>query len=196
VHIATGLRIRQAPTPAGLSPRNPAGIFSNDVFEQGRNIMAKMTRYSLYYRLMDVSFFAAMVLLLMDIVEALLDLTPSESVTLWVGFPLGGLSFLLPSFCVFARFMRDDFAELLWQKAAGTVLKALIILPLPLAFVFGALIVTGQIDMPESDFSNPNISSSDGGAALGVIFSFIYLWIFTPVIFSLAFQWHRWRASR
>jgi hypothetical protein len=158
--------------------------------------MAKMTRYSLYYRLMDVSFAAGVILLALEIAEYGFSMPLPEPLYTWLGLSVFFIAFFVPAFCVFARFMRDDFAELLWQKAAGTVLKALIILPLPLAFIIGGLVVTGQIDVPESEFSDTGISSSDGGAALGVIYSFVYIWVFAPIIFTLAFQWHRWRASR
>jgi hypothetical protein len=166
------------------------------VAEQGLMSMARITRYSLYYRLMDISFVSAAISLCSEIIEYGFNLTLSDEVSDWLFWPIIITGLFIPAFCVFARFMRDDFAEMLWQKAAGTVLKALIILPVPLAFIVGMMVATGQIDVPESNFTDPAISESDGGAALGIILSFTYMWVIAPVVFTFAFQWHRWRASR
>jgi hypothetical protein len=158
--------------------------------------MAKMTRYSLYYRLMDVGFAAGALLLALEIAEYGFSMPLPEPLYTPLGLAMFFVSFVTATFCVFARFMRDDFAELLWQKAAGTVLKALFILPIPLAILIGLLVIQGNIDVPDADFSAPGISQSDGGAVIGIIYSFIYVWVFAPILFTFAFQWHRWRASR
>ncbi len=158
--------------------------------------MAGMTRYSLYYRLIDFCFGVQLFTIAVEIAEVVLD----REIDYWLGhvlpITLYTVAIILPVFLVFARFMRDDFAETLWQKTAGTVLKALMVLPLPLAIAAGVMIAGGHIDVPNEIFSDDNVNETDSGAIFGVVLSLIYIWIYTPVLFTLAFQWHRWRASR
>lgn len=179
--------------PAGLSPRNPAGDFST---QQGKDIMAGMTRYSLYYRLMDICLALQVVTLGVELTETAFDYDLVDFAGSGIPITLFLMAIIVPVFLVFARFMRDDFAEMLWQKTAGTVLKALMILPVPVAIAAGVMIAGGQIDIPTEIFTHDEVTDTDSGAIFGVVLSLIYIWIYTPVLFTLAFQWHRWRASR
>jgi hypothetical protein len=165
--------------------------------------MAKMTRYSLYYRLMDVSFGAGLIALASFSFRAI----TGEGIWGYVDLPfrpsdiLIPTAVLLPSLLIFQRWMRDDFSEILWQKSAGTVLKLLVILPIPLMFVIAVTI--GSRVMLGLDAATAYTSDSDlglppvlEGQLIGFIWSMLTLWLVSPVLFTFAFQWHRWRASR
>lgn len=158
--------------------------------------MAGMTRYSLYYRLMDICLGLQLLTLGIEVGEYALGRNLHDWTGPGISIALFLIAIVLPVFLVFARFMRDDFAEMLWQKTAGTVLKALMILPVPVAIAAGLMIAGGQIDIPSEVLSHDEVNEIDSGAIFGVVISLMYIWIYTPVLFTLAFQWHRWRASR
>lgn len=158
--------------------------------------MAQMNRFSLYYRLMDICLIIQIAALSLEIGEIVTgaELAVGAFGNVVITFFLCAL--LLPIFLIFARFMRDDFSEQIWQKTAGTVLKALTVLPPIVAISVGLLIGTGNIDVPATMFTGEGLSQAQGGAIFGVVMSLIYIWVYTPMIFTFAFQWHRWRASR
>ncbi len=153
-------------------------------------------RFRLYFRLMDICFAIQIISIMLEIVQFATgdDFTSGITGQAMAVFQLGSLA--LPIFLIFARFMRDDFAEQLWQLTAGTVLKAICFLPPIVAIIAGGLIAAGKIVFPEAVFDDQHVSEFQNGAIMGVIISLIGMWVYTPVVFTLAFQWHRWRATR
>ncbi|UVO53966.1 hypothetical protein [Sphingomonas sp. SUN039] len=156
--------------------------------------MARINRHDLYYRLIDISFVVQLFCLAQFFVRIvsgrvfLSGAAKSVAVTAFV------LSILIPAILIFCRFMRDDFSEQLWQKTAGSVLKCLVILPVPIAFFVSLALATGTIHIPPGSLLTD--SERTTGAINGIIRSMVVLWLLTPALFTFTFQWHRWRASR
>jgi hypothetical protein len=156
--------------------------------------MTRLNRHDLFYRLMDASFVVQLLWLGNSVWritterQSWSDPVKSIAITFFV------LSILIPAILIFCRFMRDDFTEQLWQKTAGSVLKCLVILPVPIAFFVSLALVMGAIHIPVG----ASLTGSDRtvGTINGIVRSMVLLWILTPVLFTFAFQWHRWRASR
>jgi hypothetical protein len=155
--------------------------------------MAAKIRYRVFYRLIDICFGLQIFFLADEIREAfggkplqlgLMDLP--------IGM-LAVLCVLIPAFLVFAKFMRDEFAETLWKKTSETVVRALILLPVPLLFLLGAA------DGIKGSFMIQIISKAqslqDAGLN-GIIMAVVLIWFITPIIFTFAFQWHRWRSGK
>ena len=122
--------------------------------------MPRLTRYALYYRLMDICFIIQIVSIVLEVVERTAngDAPFGPLSTVVMAFQLSAV--LIPIVLIFFRSMRDDFAEELWQKTAGTVLKALTFLPIIAAVVFGLLIGTGTVDIPGDIFAEDGISDA------------------------------------
>jgi glucan phosphoethanolaminetransferase (alkaline phosphatase superfamily) len=159
--------------------------------------MTAMNRHTLYYRLMD---FSALGLLLSFGVSAAMNVTGRDLVPEMVQpvfTVIGLLSLVIPALLIFQRWMRDDFSEMLWQRTAGTVLKLLITLPIPIAVGWAVWIANQDPEALNTLAHRIDPSQPVVFALLqGVIQSAVYLWIATPVLFTAVFQWHRWRASR
>jgi hypothetical protein len=163
--------------------------------------MNRINRYTLYYRLIDVCFVCQLLIITAFVykkwdgqsgVNGVLDY-PFEVVKIF------GL--LIPTLLVFQRWMRDDFSEALWQRTAGTVLKAVVILPIPVMFIVAVAIgtrVSVGLD-PATDYTtrrSMGLPAALEGQLYGYITSMVTLWIVGTLLFIFAFQWHRWRASR
>ena len=159
--------------------------------------MPRITRHTLYYRLMDVSFLG----LLLVVIDTLLretsryQLFPAAFDT---PFSIAGLTCLIiPALLIFQRWMRDDFSEMLWQRTAGTVLKLLVLLPVPAAIAAGLAMAAGQDgNVSEVVALDHALDPLTNAMMYGMVRALVYLWILTPMLFTFAFQWHRWRASR
>lgn len=159
--------------------------------------MNRVTRHTLYYRLMDFSLVGNLLSFSVAIAIAATgrDVVPAliQPIFTFVGVA----SLIIPALLIFQRWMRDDFSEMLWQRTAGTVLKLLIILPIPLAIGWGMWIAEGNSDLaqPRMNIGNPS-DPVVSAVVQGMVQSLVYLWVATPILFTFAFQWHRWRASR
>jgi hypothetical protein len=156
--------------------------------------MTRINRYMLYYRLINARFVIQLLWLVDSVVKIL---TGQNYVTGWIcsiAVPACVLWIFIPAVLAFCRFMRDDFSEQLWQQAAGSVLKCLIILPVPLAFFISLGVSMGGFSIPGGSAITGNAQTN--GVINGIIRSAVLIWLFTPVLFTFAFQWHRWRASR
>lgn len=102
---------------------------------------------------------------------------------------------ILPTLLIFQRWMRDDFSELLWQRTAGTVLKALVILPFPILITVTVAITLGDPITLAVD-GDRGLTPQVEGMMVGFVRSVAALWLVAPILFVFAFQWHRWRAFR
>lgn len=159
--------------------------------------MPRINRHALYYQLIDVSFVGQVAIIAVSVVERLIgrQLFPDaiQAPYLVVSF----LCLLIPALLVFQRWMRDDFSEMLWQRTAGTVLKLLVALPIPIAVVAGlALIYRGADAFGNALTLDNGRDPLVNAAVLGVVRALVYLWAATPILFTFAFQWHRWQAGR
>lgn len=131
----------------------------------------RVDRYRLYFILMDVSAAIALIALVqiaLDPQALLRGIRPG----FW--HELVGWGSLLPLFLIFAGFMRDEYAERCWQKAAATTVRAMVLLPVVILLV--------------AALTAPRPMSGVGGATI-----LLWGWAMLLAVFVLAFQWHRWR---
>jgi hypothetical protein len=162
--------------------------------------MTRVNRHSLYYRIIDIAFAGQVLMLGALIVKASTGYVVDMPGTLQIPYSAFGLFCILaPPLLIFQRWMRDDFSEMLWQRTAGTVLKLLVILPVPVAIGAGVTFAfsgdtTEVIDraMRMRNELDPRINAY----MQGIVSAAVYLWLTVPVLFTFVFQWHRWRASR
>ncbi len=153
--------------------------------------MTRFNRHDLYY----LAFACQLIAIGGAAFKALTGRTAFNGVLYYPFAVVAAFMFLVPPLLIFQRWMRDDFSEMLWQRTAGTVLKALIVLPLPIMIAVAVMLGTGEWRPP---VTNNLIADSPllEGVLVGFIRSILSLWLLTPVLFTFAFQWHRWRASR
>lgn len=149
--------------------------------------MARLDRYRLYFLLMDVS----TVLVGVSIVQAILNpsaLTQPAGQPGPIDLVIAAIIILLPTSLIFASRMRDEFAEILWQKAAASTVKGLVILPFVALFVAG--IVAGYREAGGAARAPMPLDAISGTTLFG------WAWMLMLSLFVLSFQWHRWRGSR
>jgi hypothetical protein len=141
-----------------------------------------MDRYRLYFLLMDVATFFVVASLVQFVVDPP-KLQPGVEENIWhsiIGWP----ALLLPPFLILARFMRDEFAQACWQRAAAVTVAGLVVLPL--VAIFGWSAVQAMLGLQR-------------GALFGAIsgaFMFMIVWSSLITLFVLAFQFFRWRGAR
>ncbi len=155
--------------------------------------MIEKPRYKLYYRLMDLALFTG-ILGFVDFLGAhLFNLSftqifrPDTIFGMVIAIIIGLLNFVLPIFLVLARFMRDEYAEILWQRTASLMMYVVTIAP-GIIMVWGSLhkAMTGQSSpfLKEYVFDQP---------ARELITTW---WMVSALAFVAIFQLLRWRDSR
>lgn len=123
-------------------------------------------------------------------------------------------TWVLIAFLILARFMRDEYAQGLWQKAGATMIGMLTLLPcvLMLALLVAVIFLTDYADQSTRDnavefIRNLVVSvlpSSDGGREDAMITAYLFgssmvlFWtgIYQPFLFICLYKWQRWRDSR
>lgn len=149
--------------------------------------MPRLDRYRLYFLLMDLS----TLLVGVSIVQAALNpaaLTQPAGEPGTLDLIIAAFIILLPTSLIFASRMRDEFAEILWQKAAASTIKGLVIVPFIALFVAG--IVAGIREAGGAPPTPMPLDAVSGTTLFG------WTWMLMLSLFVLAFQWHRWRGSR
>lgn len=146
--------------------------------------MNRKWRYKAYFLLVDLLTAVAVINLIQTVAGPLAE-GPGFRPDVWHGI-VGAITLILPAFLMLARFMRDEFAELCWQKSAATTIKWLFVGPVVLLFALAAARLAGT----EMDFVVRLIR--EGGAA-GAITAFLNLLV---TVFAFSFQFHRWRGGR
>ncbi len=141
-----------------------------------------MDRHRLYFLLMDVATF----FIVASLVQLFVDppkMQPGVSENIWhsiIGFP----ALLLPPFLILARFMRDEFAQACWEKAAAVTVAGLVVLPL--VGLFGLSLLQSLAVMERV----PTLDEVSGRAV------FVFMWGALIHLFIFAFQFFRWRGAR
>ena len=169
--------------------------------------MTGKSRANLYYRLMDICLVLTLLMIINDAVEMFLAISTQS----WDGSDghlstaltlLGLLSFILTVVIIFARSMRDEFAEMLWQKSAGTMLRAMVILPFP-AMILVAVFQSALPEFPPimgrataEELAKAGYTPEGFSQFVGVISTISVFWWLNTTLFVFIFQWHRWRASK
>ena len=90
---------------------------------------------------------------------------------------------------VFGKSLRDEFAEECWRGAAMSTVKFLAAAP-PIAIVIDAVIRVLAKDGVLASGASGIFPGDDAGEAVGTV------WAVTLAVYFLAFQYHRWQASR
>jgi hypothetical protein len=149
--------------------------------------MPRIDRYRLYFLLMDL----ATLMVGVSIGQAILQpqsltATPVDPSPLDLG--IAAVIILLPTSLIFASRMRDEFAEILWQKAAASTIKGLVIVPFIALFVAG--IVAGFREAGGAPATPMPLDVVSGATLFG------WAWMLMLSLFVLTFQWHRWRGTR
>jgi hypothetical protein len=149
-------------------------------------------RARIYFRLMDIT----LVLALIGFTEFLLDevfgiiLTPKSSpfylpISIFFIF----MNFIVPWFLILARFMRDEYAELLWRRTAAVAAYTLALAPVFVLLCFwAAYLLTGK-KVSEGVFA-PLVAPTE---AFQVVW---FCWLAFMLMFVAIFQLLRWRDAR
>lgn len=149
--------------------------------------MSSRLRYRLYFLLMDLATLMVVVSLGQAIVQphtiAAAPVAPSP-----IALTIAAIMILLPTSLIFAKGMRDEFAETLWQKAAGSTIKGLVIIPFIALFIAG--IVAGVREAGGAAETPMPLDAISGSTLFG------WIWMLMLGLFVLSFQWHRWRGNR
>jgi hypothetical protein len=149
----------------------------------------KKLRYRLYFWLMDI----CLILSVLGLTEFILDyglgiiLIATDSPI----YPIISLffisaNFIVPLFLVVARFMRDEFAELLWKKTATTLLYGFVVVP---GFVLTTTYVASLFG------SRIHVAILQALQEYTAIQAIVVGWMAVMLAFVGLFQFYRWRAS-
>jgi hypothetical protein len=155
-------------------------------------LIRRATRARIYFRLMDIM----LVLSLMGFTEFLLDkvggiiLIPATSPI----YPLVStffytMNFFVPTFLILARFMRDEYAELLWRRTATALVYVSAIAPFGLlAIGWVSFLITGQrVSQGAVRFLAESMEFFD---------AVVVIWMVFMLLFVAIFQLLRWRDAR
>lgn len=158
---------------------------------------ANQRRYRVYFWLMDLSLFFTGIFWISLFLDGAfgIDIMPAGS--LWgglIGIPtILGVT-ILPTFLILARFMRDEYAELLWKRAA--IIMAYILAASPL--VLWVLAWAGTLLEPDHGvifeiYRDSYTALYDGARGTEILDK---AWVFFLVLFVIVFQFLRWKDSR
>ena len=157
--------------------------------------MPRLGRYQLFFRLMDAAMLCQLIVIAAALFKQVTGRSAVDGVLGWPFLVIFIVAVILPTLLIFQRWMRDDFSELLWQRTAGTVLKALVILPFPILITVTVAITLGDPITLAVD-GDRGLTPQVEGMMVGFVRSVAALWLVAPILFVFAFQWHRWRAFR
>jgi hypothetical protein len=112
-------------------------------------------------------------------------------------FYLGYATWLLTVFLICARFMRDEYAEGLWQKSAAKFTFVLVLLPMALLVFFwiyqayAAPLATQPTAAEKAALdAYPHPSTWQLSGALHLLH---YIASYVPFLFIALYKWNRWR---
>ena len=155
--------------------------------------MAENPKYKLYYRLMDLALLAG-ILGLLDFLGAHVFnlsftqiLNPEPPLGMVIAIGIGLLNFVLPVFLIVAYFLRDEYAEILWQRTATVMMY--VVATTPGAIMMWAAshkVLTGQTSplLKKYIFDRPT---------LDLVMTW---WMVSALAFVAIFQFLRWQDSR
>jgi hypothetical protein len=169
---------------------------------KGRNVKVFKRPYRHYNRLVEICFWISALwlawLVVSWIVPGSLNLPQPIKVILRIVF---NLNILLAIFVVTARFMRDEYAERIWQETARRFVNFMMIGPLVLTILI--LLNTKRISAALPGMMPPRmleILASEGQPAVvffaGIAATFLMVAQFVPQLFVLFYRWGLWRDSR
>jgi hypothetical protein len=152
----------------------------------------KKLRYRLYFWLMDLSLFFAVIGLVDWLLGRIWTMTllPKDSIPYFIVFILVGIfNVVVPGLLLVGRFMRDEYAEFLWQRAVRVLAYTTSLIP------FCLFILTWIAQLSGYDAANH--------AQFGILFrqvpiiwALLVAWFAYQLLFVLIFQIVRWRDGR
>lgn len=156
------------------------------------NLGTRARRARVYFRLMDI----VLVLSLLGFAEFLLDkiggiilIEKSNPIYPPVAFFFGFMNFIVPLFLILARFMRDEYAELLWRRTAVVVAYMLALAPWVIVASMWAYYFATGARMRESPFA-PLVIPQEPVQVIWLC------WLVFMLLFVAIFQFLRWRDGR
>ena len=148
--------------------------------------------YRLYYRLMDICLVGFALAVVLNTIDFFLpdDLDGWANVARFLlRVSTGVLSYFLGAFLMLAWFMRDEYAELLWQRTAKVMVYFVTIAPFVL-FTAGWL-THAAVDLMGGDPEPFGFLKASASAAAIIFLGFgVFVFAFVSV-----FQFLRWRDS-
>lgn len=149
-------------------------------------------RYRLYFRLMDFSFLAALVIISNVVLDYAFGIDTLPADKPWAGFigipSIIGVS-LIPGFLIVAKFMRDEYAELLWRRTGVIVIYLLAFTPY--VYMISNWITYWILRSEKAPFPY-NITVPE--THLHTVMA--YVSIYVMIVFVCVFQFLRWKDSR
>lgn len=152
---------------------------------------ARATHVRLYFRLMDVCLLFAGLGLADHLLGKFFDrsiLPHGSTAYVVVGVVTVFFNFFMPPFLIVARFMRDEYAELLWTRSIAVLAYIFAMLPLLMMLVVWCINMTkplgGQVGPATYLFGD----ISAGKLVITTWMAFLLLWVGI-------FQFLRWRDS-
>jgi hypothetical protein len=110
---------------------------------------------------------------------------------------LGYVTWLLTVFLICARFMRDEYAEGLWQKSAAMFTYVLVLLPAIL------VVASWLYQSYDAALTAPPTAAERAAIAAyprpiiwqwsGAMYLLLYLAAYMPFLFVALYKWNRWR---
>lgn len=165
--------------------------------------MTVKTRYRLYYPLLTTAF-AIQAVNMTVVFTRVAGWHSIVSTGLWAKVtPLVYFaSWFVLVFCICARFLRDEYAEVLWRRAAAQFVYWLVLLP-PIAMIVLTFVAEGVFaDLARSQGITPTSAKGDamlaGASRAQVEFmtmNVMILWatILVPILFGGLLLWQKWR---
>jgi hypothetical protein len=112
---------------------------------------------------------------------------------------VGYANWLFCAFLVCARFMRDEFAEALWKRAAEAFTFMVVLTPTLAVFAFylfapyfvtAGAVPTAAAKAAMAAYPDPQTWQMSGALSLAN-----YIAAYVPALFLIVYKWHRWWAS-
>lgn len=117
------------------------------------------------------------------------EFDPNSQPYYGIGIVVITFNFFVPCFLVVARFMRDEYAELLWRRTAVVLAYMLALTPL---FALAAV----WIDYWTSTTGQPRAFAANFEQTDNLFDAMMRVWSAFMLLFTGIFQWLRWLDSR
>jgi hypothetical protein len=175
---------------------------ASEGYAKGQRVKVFKRPYRHYNRLVEICFAISALWFVLLVVGWIVPgpsiLPQPVKATLRIVF---NLNILLAIFVVTARFMRDEYAERIWQQTARRFVNFMMIGPLMLTILI--LLNTKRISAALPGMMPPRmleiLASADQPAVVffgGIAATFLMVAQFVPQLFVIFYRWGLWRDSR
>ncbi len=153
---------------------------------------SRARRARIYFRMMDICLVFAAIGLVDHLLDDLFDWTllPKDSAAYFaIAIIVLFFNFIAPPILIAARFMRDEYAEQLWQRSVAVLAYAIALVPLLMTMAFFYVYLTNPGSHTVGPFASL-FGEVEGGQLVGRFWmAFLLLWV-------TIFQFLRWRDTR